>query len=594
MNPSQSFRTIRAALELVYRSGRGMLLAIVTASVVTSLAIAAQLLVGRELLDLLASADRLTASDVIPHLALLGAFLMVAALSGAVGSELRIPLGDAVYRRTMTDILDVATEADLEAYESAAFYDRLQRASWGSDEKSTAVVFGLTSVVSTLIVAAGVIGVLLTIAPILVPIAVLGYVPIATVNVRNNRAHHGLEQELTELYRERSYLETVLTERRDAKDVRSYDLGPTLKAWHGRLWDRRMARLHQLIRARLRRLFVGSLMTTSVLVATLSIAVILAIRGTITLGDAAVAIVGLQQLSGRLQSAGWATGAIHEGVVFLEDFERFRAELPVIRAQRPTRIPPHPTLLAVCDVGYRYPGSTEAAVRGVSFELKAGEVMAIVGANGSGKSTLAKVVAGLLPPTTGRVSWNDVDIGQCDPSLVRSRIAPVFQDFSEFRLSVRHSIALGDVNRIDDRAAVFDAATRAGLNDLLGSHAQGLDMRLGTEFAGGVDVSGGEWQRLAIARALFRDAPIVIMDEPSASLDPRGEAELFEMLRTLGDDRIVIFISHRFATVRSADIVMVLDDGVAVEMGAHAELMAANGLYHDLFTLQAGRYGWTT
>jgi ATP-binding cassette, subfamily B, bacterial len=591
MNPAATLRTIGTAVTLVYRSGPKELVVITAASIVTSGAIAGQLLVGRTLLNLLADAGSVDAGDLAPHLVMLGALLMVAALSQAIASELRIPLGEAVYRRTMDEILDVATEVDLEAYESADFYDRLQRASWGSDGESTAIVFGLVSIVSTLVIAAGVIGVLFTVAPVLVPVAILGFVPITVVNVRNNRARHELEHDLTELYRERSYLETVMTERSDAKEVRAYDVATTLRSWHRRLWDRRMKRLRELVRARLILITLGSLVTTSVLVATLSIAVVLAVRGSITIGDAAIAIVGLQRLSGRLQTAGWASGAVHEGVTFLQDFESFRAALPVIREQRPSGTPPVPTVLTVAGLGYRYPGTADDAVRDVSFELRRGQVMAIVGSNGSGKTTLAKMLCGLIPPTTGTIRWDGADIFECDPSLVRAQIAPVFQDYTRFQLTIRQSIGLGDVDRLDDDAAILAAARLAGLHELIDSHETGLDTRLGKEFVAGTDVSGGEWQRLAIARALFRDAPIIVMDEPSASLDPRGEAALLDLLHALGTDRIVIFVSHRFATVRSADVVMVLEQGEVVELGSHDELMKARGLYSDLFLLQAQRYG---
>jgi ATP-binding cassette, subfamily B, bacterial len=223
--------------------------------------------------------------------------------------------------------------------------------------------------------------------------------------------------------------------------------------------------------------------------------------------------------------------------------------------------------------------------------LRRGQVMAIVGSNGSGKTTLAKMLCGLIPPTTGTIRWDGADIFECDPSLVRAQIAPVFQDYTRFQLTIRQSIGLGDVDRLDDDAAILAAARLAGLHELIDSHETGLDTRLGKEFVAGTDVSGGEWQRLAIARALFRDAPIIVMDEPSASLDPRGEAALLDLLHALGTDRIVIFVSHRFATVRSADVVMVLEQGEVVELGSHDELMKARGLYSDLFLLQAQRYG---
>jgi ATP-binding cassette subfamily B protein len=589
---SSAVQTIRLAVSLVYSSGRRQLVVIIASTVVTSLAVAGELLVGRTLLDLLADSGTVDASELAPYLVALGALMMLAALSQAVANELRIPLAERVHRRAMDEILDVATDVELEAYEGSDFHDRLLRARAAAGAQSTAVVFGLVTIASTLIVAAGVVTVLLTVVPVLVPIAVLGYLPITLVNVRNNRARYQMERELTELQRERAYLEYVMTDRIEAKEVRSYAVAPTLRGWHAQLWDTRMERLNELVRRRLTLTTFGSAVTTTVLVGTLSVALILAGRGSITIGDAAVAIVGLQQLSTRLQATGGAFNGVHEGVTFLRDFEGFRALLPVIRAQQPSVVPPTPpTVLTVDQLGYRYPGAPDDALRSVSFELRRGQIMAIVGENGSGKSTLAKLLCDLLPPTRGTIAWDNVDLARCDPTLVRRQIAPVFQDYTRYLLTIRRAIGLGDTGRLDDEAGIRRAARQAGVDEVIAAQPMGLDARLGKIFAEGTDLSIGQWQRLAIARALFRDAPIVLLDEPSASLDPRAEADLFDLLQTLCDDRIVIFVSHRFATVRSADVVMVLNQGEVVEMGSHDQLMEAKGLYFDLFNLQADRYG---
>jgi ATP-binding cassette subfamily B protein len=229
----------------------------------------------------------------------------------------------------------------------------------------------------------------------------------------------------------------------------------------------------------------------------------------------------------------------------------------------------------------------------VSFELRRGQIMAVVGPNGSGKTTLAKLLCDLLPPTRGTISWDGVDLAGCSPGLVRAQIAPVFQDFAQYQVTIRRAIGLGDPRRLDDEDGIREAARQAGLTELVDAQPNGLDARLGKVFSGGTDLSVGQWQRFAIARALFRDAPVVILDEPTASLDPRAEADLFDLLHTLCHDRIVVFVSHRFATVRSADLVLVLNQGEVAQLGSHDELMQSGGLYRDLFLLQAERYGLT-
>jgi ATP-binding cassette, subfamily B, bacterial len=587
--------TIALAIRLVARAGRWQLTIAILGSVVTSVAVAGQLLVGRTILDLLSGTGDVSARELAPSLALLGALLIIGALSQAATNEIRVLLSEQVQRLAMNEILDVATEVDYEAYEENQFHDRLQRARMAAGGQSSAVVFGLMTILSTLIVTIGVVIVIMAVVPVLLPFALLGFLPVAWVNVRNTRARYRFEFELTELQRDKGYLEYLMSDRIQAKEVRSYRMTGRLRAWYDELWDERLARLRVLVRQRLMLSTIGTFVTTGALVATLSLALILAGRGSITVGDAAVAIIGLQQLNSRLQSAGAAFNGVHEGVAFLRDFETFRNTLPEIRARTFIATPPAPpNVLTVDRLGYRYPGAATDALHEVSFELQRGQIMAVVGANGSGKSTLAKVICGLLRPTRGAVSWDGIDLSDCDPEVVRSQIAPVYQDFGAYMLAVRRVIGLGDAERLDDETAIIRAAEQAGLGSMIEDLPGGLDTRLGKMFTDGVDLSGGQWQRLAIARALFRDAPVLVLDEPSASLDPRGEAELFDLLHDICNDRIVIFISHRFATVRSADTVLVMDEGVVVEQGSHGDLMRSGGMYHDLFTIQAERYGSAT
>ncbi len=587
----KAFGTIRLAIHLVVSADRRRLFFIVGATIITSLAVAAQLLIGRKLLDLISAESGATARELAPYLVLLAATLLIGSMGQAMATEHRVLLGEKVHRRTMNEVLDTATEVDLEEYERPEFHDRLGRATAAAGGQSSAVVFGLVTMVSTFAVSLGVVGVLITVTPTLIPIAVAGAIPVVVVNVRNNRARYEMERSQTELLRERGYFEYLMTGRGEAKEVRAYGTAPTLRTWHDALWDTRLTALRQLVARRLRLSLAGSFVTTAVLVGTLSFTLILAGRGTISIGDAAIAVVGLQQLSNRLQSAGAAFTGVHEGMTFLRDFESFRATLPTIRESRPTGLPPSPpTSVSVRGLTYRYPGATTDALKNVSFEVRRGQIMAIVGANGSGKTTLSKLLCGLLTPTAGAIAWDGVDLATCDPERVRRQIAPVFQDFVCYMLPIDKAIGLGDTGRLDDRAAIMQAAVYAGIDDVIASR-DGLDARLGKMFAGGTDLSIGQWQRLAVARALFRDAPLVILDEPSAALDPRAEADLFDLLQKLGDDRIVIFVSHRFATVRTADVVLVMDQGEVVEMGSHDELMSTGGLYKDLFTLQADRYG---
>lgn len=241
-------------------------------------------------------------------------------------------------------------------------------------------------------------------------------------------------------------------------------------------------------------------------------------------------------------------------------------------------------------VTFSYPGSDRVALRDVSLRIEPGEVVALVGANGSGKTTLAKLLAGLYLPSEGRVCWGGRDTREVDRREVLEQTAVVFQDFMQYALSAGDNIALGRHERASDTAGIVRAAEHAGADRDISALPEGYETLLGPAFIDGTDLSTGQWQRVALARTFFRDAPLVILDEPTAALDAKAEHELFAKIGELFAGRSVLLISHRFSTVRSADRIYVLDSGSVVESGTHSELLARGGTYAELFTLQASPY----
>jgi ATP-binding cassette subfamily B protein len=241
-------------------------------------------------------------------------------------------------------------------------------------------------------------------------------------------------------------------------------------------------------------------------------------------------------------------------------------------------------------VSFRYPSRAEPSLTDVSMQVHAGQVVALVGENGSGKTTLAKLLCNLYAPTSGRILWDGVDVAGCDPALLGRHVAVIFQDFVQYFMAARVNIAVGDHERAGDLEAVVAAAVASGADPFLAGLPEGYETMLGRQFDGGHELSIGQWQRVALARAFFRAAPLLILDEPTAALDPRAEHELFERMRALAAGRTVLLISHRFSSVRSADRIFVLRQGRLEEQGSHADLMAAGGLYAELFGLQASAY----
>jgi ATP-binding cassette, subfamily B, bacterial len=244
--------------------------------------------------------------------------------------------------------------------------------------------------------------------------------------------------------------------------------------------------------------------------------------------------------------------------------------------------------LAAVDVSFSYPGEASPALRGVSIEIGAGEVVALVGENGSGKTTLAKVMAGLYRPDSGTVLWDQTATADMDPRQLREQVAVIAQDHANWPLTVRHNIAMG---RSADPARLAAAAAASGADTVIEGLPRGYDTLLARQFKDGAELSGGQWQRVAVARGFCRDAPLLIMDEPTAALDARAEATLFASVRRHAEGRSILIITHRLASVRHADRIYVLSDGQVIEQGGHGELMRLGGQYAELYQLQASQYG---
>ena len=583
--------TIRLAMKLVSDAAPREMWLILGLTVFGALLVGAELLIGRELVNLLVDGTDIVASDLMPWLIMLGVALVLTSLVNAATAELRILLSELVHQRAMDQLLEVTTAVELEAFEDPAFHDRVRLAREHADTYAWQVVWGLVTMMTTAFSGAVVVLVLLSVTPLLVPIALLAFIPIAVVSVRNTRALYKLHYGLAELDRDRAYHERLLTDRIEAREVRAFGLARWLRSRHDDLFAERVRNTRSVVKKRTVLALVGSSVTAIILVTSLAIVMLLALDEQIAVADAAVAIVALQQLASRLRSSGAAMESLVEGVTFLRDFESFRSMLPET-STTPTKkdAPSAPTSIQLDDVGYRYPAGSAEVLHEVSLRIEPGQVVAIVGPNGAVKSTLAKLICGLLPPSSGRILWDEVDLADCDPASVRARVAPVFQDFTRFEHTAGEAIAFGDIDRIGDIDAIRRAADSAGVDEFIEPLAAGYETRLSTSFTDGTELSVGQWQRIAIARAFFRDAPLVVMDEPAAALDARAERDLFDRLRDLGRDRMVVFISHRFATVRRADMILVLLGGRVAESGQHDELMALGGVYSELYSLQADQF----
>lgn len=588
-------KLVWGAIRLVWAAAPKELAWATGLQVLSSVGLAVQVLVGRKLLSTFLEVGHkgTSATAVIPALAALAIATAIIALANTGSTELQRILGEIVARYSLGRVLDVSVAADLLAFETPTFHDRLQRAQVNASSRPLQMTNGLVSIVGSLFGVAGVGAALLFIQPLFFVLIVAAYIPVWLATTKASKASYRRYVELIEMDRRRLYIQSVLTRKEEAKEIRTFDLGQFFRNRWDDLYAWRIARLRQVMRKRIKLGVVGGAVMAALTAGAVGFLVFLVASHRLSLAGAGAAAAAIILLGTQLQGVATGAGQLFESSLFIEDFNSFVRSMPlmVTRGKGGGAEPPSTfSVLRADNLTFTYPSREEPSLRSISVQVKAGEVVALVGENGSGKTTLAKILAGLYQPDSGQILWDGIDAATFDPHLWRERVAVLFQDFVKYLLPARDNIGVGQWRRFDDLAAIDQAAGRADVADLIHSLAEGYDTLLGPEFVGGVNISGGQWQRVALARAFFRDAPFVILDEPTASLDPRSEALLFANIRELFENRATLLISHRFSSVRSADRIYVLANGQVVEAGTHASLMKLNGLYAELFTLQASAY----
>ncbi len=584
-------RICRDALRLVWGAAPRELLVSVALKLVLGAGLAATLLVGRELLSALSpDGQPIDTAALMARVVAVTAIISALGIVAAAGREVREVLSEKTARHAKARIVDVATAVELWAYETPAFHDRLVRAASGQ-HRPVQLVDGLVGTIGALAGVVGVVVALLAIQPWLVPFLIVAAIPLMAAVLKAGEALFGFHLRMTSNTRLRDYLYQLLTAKESATELRAFALNGHLSERHNALYDDHMAELRRTARTRFRLAVVGNLGLALTLGGAIAALLHLAVTGRIALAEAATAGAALLVLAERTMMTVMSIGEIYEAGLFVDDYTTFLREAPSAVAARPTA--PAPTgfgRIEVNDVTFTYPSATSPALRNVSLHIDAGEIVALVGENGSGKTTLAKLLCRLYVADTGRLCWDDVDTATVDPDGVRRNVAVIFQDFLHYALTARENIGLGAVDRITDVAAIQNAARQAGADGPIAGLPKGYETILSPEFTGGRDLSIGQWQRVALARAFIREAPLIILDEPTAALDPRAERDLFASVRNVCAGRTVLLISHRYSTVRTADRIYVLREGEIVEHGSHQELMARGGMYAELFTLQAAAY----
>lgn len=589
--------TVRRALSFVWQSSPSLTLGNIVVRVLQGLLPLVVLYLTKLLIDAVTEGLKTPTDDssLTRIIAILAGLAGVAAGSAilSVVAGLISKIQAQVVTDHMYAVLQAkSVEVDLEYYENAQYQDTLHHAQQEAPYRPTAILNDVLQLGQNTISLLSMGAILWWLHWGIIPVLIVTAIPYFLVRLQRSNMFYAWERERIPLERKAWYVNALLTQATAAKEVRLFDLGPRLRDW---FQDARSVLRRERISLE-RRWALKTLAAQIVGVAgVFGVCGFVAVRtfhGLFTVGDLVICFQAVQRASGFLEGFGQSISNLYESKLFLTTLDEFLG----IKSRLSTPANPKPfpgsiTQGVVFDhVSFRYPHEERVAIRDFTFSIKPGEHVAFVGANGAGKTTLVKLLCRLYDPSEGRILIDGTDLRDYPIADVRAAVSGIYQDFVKFQLSAKENIGLGDRCLNVDDAAVVRAARQSGVHEVIERLPQGYETLLGKLFDGGHELSIGEWQKVALARALLRDSPILILDEPTSAMDAKAEAELFERFHELARGRMAILISHRLSTVKMADRIFVVDQGQIVEQGTHDNLMRQQGLYAGLFLTQAQHY----
>ncbi len=590
----RALRNIPPVLSIVWASGPWIVSAGIVLRIVSALIPVAVMWVAKLIVDALVAT--LTSPGTPPQ----GIWMLVAIEFLLVGLGTTLGraidyfdarLADQFTREVSLRIMDHAAKLDLACFEDPAFYDKLERARvQATDRIGMLNAMGrlLQQAVTLVSLSAGVIA----FSPWLFVVLVACVVPAFVGESHFAFLGYSLAYSLTPVRRELDYLRVLGTSREGAKEIKIFGLSGHLRERYAALTDDLIARNRRLLERRLRWGSVLAMLSAAGYYGAYAYLVLRTAEGRLTLGELTFLASALAGSSSQIQTIFSTFSSIADQALFLTDLHEFFCVQP--RIQSPANALPAPRPIRdgfeFRNVCFHYPGSSRLVLNRLNFRIAPGERVALVGENGQGKTTFVKLIARLYEPTSGAILLDGVDLREYSVEELHREIGIIFQDFMRYDMTARANIAVGRIENAADDPRVWQAAVKSRADEIIARLPGDLEQMLGRRFEGGVDLSGGEWQKFALARAYIRDAQVLVLDEPTAALDAAAEYEVFRRFAELTDGRMAILISHRFSTVRMSDRIVVIEGGIVREQGTHQQLVARGGRYARLFEMQAANY----
>jgi ATP-binding cassette subfamily B protein len=590
----QALKNIPPLLRMVWETSRGLTASTLVLRLISALFPLATLWVSKLIIDLVVRAIRHQHVDRSAIWKLLILEFLLAVGSDTLGRFVSLVdslLGDRFTNYVSIRLMEHATSLDLVNFEDPVFYDKMERARRQTTAR-LGMLAGLAGMAQQFLTLLSMLSAVIFFYPWLLVLLIAATVPVFLGETRFAMLNYSMLYRYTPERRELDYLRYLGASNESAKEVKIFGLGRYLADRSRRLFERFYAENKQLAIHRAWHGTLLNLVPTGAYYAAYALIVLRALGGTLSVGSLTLLVGAFSRARSIMESLVSGMVGISEQALFIKDLFDFFETAPAITSGPDALPPPRPIRdgFEFQNVSFAYPGSEKRVLAGVSFRFYPGERIALVGENGAGKTTLVKLLARLYDPTDGRILLDGVDLRDYNVDELRHEIGVIFQDYMRYDMLATENIGFGRIAEVENDARVRRSAEKSLAADVVEKLPNEYRQMLGRRFEGGVDLSTGQWQKIALARAYMRDAQILILDEPTASLDAKAEFEVYQRFTDLTSGKMAVLISHRFSTVRMADRIFVLEHGRIVEEGSHSHLVALGGKYSELFEMQAAGY----